>query len=119
MIPQRRGMEIENITLKDLIQKMKSLDDEHIQISDYYKTYEFMLFNNITVYDAKEFIRGLNENDYVSGPIPDDNPNRRYPVWVFKKEGFGFLCYIKVKLINQGRVLILISFHEDEIGKKH
>ncbi len=40
MIPQRRGMEIENITLKELIQIIESLDDEHIQISDYYKTYD-------------------------------------------------------------------------------
>lgn len=107
-------MDPNNMTISDVINVISHLDDEHLQISDYYKTQDFLMFNNITHEEAKEEVRNLKECDLTEGPLPDVNKNRNYPVWIFEKEMFGTRCYIKIKIINKGKVAIIISLHEDE-----
>ena len=113
----RKGSEVmdpNNMTIEEVIEVISHLDNEHLQISDYYKTQDFMYYNNITSKEAKEEVRNLKESDLTEGPLPDVNKNRNYPVWIFEKEMFGTRCYIKIKIINKGRVAIIISLHEDE-----
>ena len=107
-------MDPNNATIEEVIEVLKRLDDEHLQISDYYKTFDFLFYRNITQYDAKRAIRSLTNSDLFKGPVDDDNPKRNYPVWIFKKRIFNCRCYIKLKIINKGKVAIVISFHEDE-----
>lgn len=111
-------MNIDALSINDVIEIIKSCDDEHIQILPRDKNEDFMFANNITQTDAKEFIRNLTDKDLTDGPVIDKNPNREHPLWIFKKNGFNKLCYIKVKIINKGRVTIVVSFHEDESMKK-
>lgn len=107
-------MDPNNATIEEVIEVLKRLDDEHLQISDYYKTIDFLFYHNITQYDAKRAIRSLTTSDLFKGPVDDDNPKRNYPVWIFKKHIFNCMCYIKLKIINKGKVAVVISFHEDE-----
>ena len=107
-------MNLDALTINDVIDIIKSCDDEHIQILPRDKNEDFMFANNITQTDAKEFIRTLTDEDLTDGPVEDKTPDRKYPLWIFKKNGFNKLCYIKVKIINKGRVTIVVSFHEDE-----
>lgn len=107
-------MNLNALTIDDVIDILKKCDDEHIQILPRDKNEDFMFANNITQTDAKQFIRGLTGRDLKNGPVPDRNPDRDYPLWIFKKSGFNNICYIKLKIINKGRVTIVVSFHEDE-----
>ena len=107
-------MDLDALSIDEVINIIKSCDDEHIQILPRDKNESFMFANNITQTDAKDFIRKLTENDLTDGPVQDRDPNRKYPLWIFKKNGFNYLCYIKVKIINKGKVTIVVSFHEDE-----
>lgn len=107
-------MNLDALSINDVIDIIKNCDDEHIQILPREKNEEFMFGNNITQTEAKEFIRTLTEDDLDDGPVEDKNPERKYPLWIFKKNGFTKMCYIKIKIINRGRVAIVVSFHEDE-----
>ena len=107
-------MNLDALSINDVIEIIKNCDDEHIQILPRDKNETFMFANNITQTDAKEFIRTLTGNDLKAGPVQDLNPERKHPLWIFKKNGLNRLCYIKVKIINKGKVTIVVSFHEDE-----
>lgn len=107
-------MDIDNISLFDLLVLLYKVPDERFEIIDREKNFEFRTRYNILVSDLYQVIRELTIDDYVKGPVPDDNPNRKHPVWIFKKKVFGYKCYIKIKLINEGRKVIVISFHKDE-----
>ncbi len=60
--------------------------------------------------DIAPAIRGLEVADYVSGPEPDDHPNRQGEVWVFCPEVLGRSVYVKIKL-TEGRQVCCLSFH--------
>lgn len=80
-------MNLDALTIDDVINIVKNCDDEHIQILPRDKNEDFMFENNITQKDAKDFIRALSKNDLTDGPVIDKNPNRKYPLWIFKKNG--------------------------------
>lgn len=108
-------MDVDSLTIDEVIDIVSHSSDEQIQILlNREKNEQFLSYNNITTADAKDFIRSLNKSDLDKGPVPDDNPERKHPVWIFKKNGFGHRCYIKIKIINKGKVTIVISLHEDE-----
>lgn len=55
-------------------------------------------------------ISQLTVNDYVEGPVPDDDPNRSGEVWVFGPLVEGTQFYVKVKIRKLPEVVCL-SFH--------
>lgn len=105
-------MDIDNLTRDQLIEILHSLKDENIQVVDRDKNFAFRTLNNITITELKAEIRALEVRDIHRGPVADDNPDRDHPVWIFIKNLFNKRCYIKIKIINKGRVAIVISFHE-------
>ena len=107
-------MDVDSLTLEEVISLVKKSKDENIQILPREKNEEFMFANAITQCDAKDFIRSLSASDYIKGPVLDIDPNRKHYLWIFKKYGFEKYCYIKLKVINGGKVVIVVSFHEDE-----
>ncbi len=101
------------LTIGDVIKIIKKADDSEIVIVRRHKNILFITDKKITWPDARSFIRSLSANDLIAGPIPDDDPSLKYPVWIFKKEGFGCTCYIKLKVIHK-KVVLVISLHKDE-----
>ena len=107
-------MKEESLTIDAVTRIVSGSDDESIQIVRRDKNEEFMYENNITESDAKNFVRSLTRQDLVDGPVEDYDPNRKHPLWIFKKFGFMHQCYIKLKIINKNRIVIVVSLHEDE-----
>ena len=111
----RKGVRMNyTLTIEDVIRIIQDADDSHIEIIQRFKNLAFIIDYKLELDVIKEFIRKLETTDLVVGPIDDDNPNRKHPVWIFKKYGFGVMCYIKLKIINKNRTVIVISLHEDE-----
>ena len=69
-------MNLDALSINDVIDIIKNCDDEHIQILPREKNEEFMFGNNITQTEAKEFIRTLTVDDLDYGPVEDKNPER-------------------------------------------
>ena len=107
-------MDIDILTRDELIDLLSKAKDDNIQLIDRDKNYDFRTTHNITIDDIKGVIKGLRVEDIVKGPVPDYNANRNHPLWIFKKLYIGMVVYIKIKVINKGKVIIVISFHEDE-----
>ena len=70
----------------------------------------------ITWKDAKEYIRNMVYQNYVSGPDPDYDPNEPDPVWKFKIRIGNDIIYVKIKICyaSNGEVKAL-SFHFDNM----
>lgn len=63
--------------------------------------------------DIDNEIRNLLRQNLFEGPAPDvDRPGRF--VWIFKKSAFGKWCYIKLAIKKVEKLVIIMSFHEDE-----
>lgn len=107
-------MNPDELSLEQLIKLLKNMTDEQIELIDRDKNVDFRLKHNISLTEEKEIIRHLDKKDYRQGPIDDDNPNRKHPLWIFIKEIKKINCYIKLKIINKCKVAIIISFHEAE-----
>ena len=107
-------MDPDNLTIDELIQVLKKIDYEHIQVIDRDKNKEFRNKYGLSITDTKDMIKQLKIEDLYKGPVEDDNPNRKHPVWIFIKNINLIRCYIKMKVINKCKVIIVISFHECE-----
>ena len=107
-------MDPDNLTIDELIQVIKDLDYEHIQVIDRDKNKEFRDKYGISMTDAKDIIKCLKKEDLHEGPVDDDNPERKHPIWIFIKIINSIRCYIKIKAINKCKVIIVISLHECE-----
>ena len=65
--------------------------------------------------DAKNEIYELEEADYHSGPMVDNDDFESNFFWVFKKNILGRKIYIKFKVVYQGDGQVkVVSFHIDE-----
>ena len=80
------------------------------------KNLDTLAILGITWSDAIEEIYSLTSSDYDSGPEIDRNRPLGDSLWVFKKNVYGNLIYIKFKVEYQenGDVKVL-SFHIDNI----
>lgn len=107
------SLDIDHLSLKELLFILQNTKEDNIQIVQRGKNLLFQSKYCITESILKNEIRSLNQSDYYDGPLVDDHPNRKHPLWVFKKYVQNIYCYIKVKIINHGRIVIVISFHED------
>lgn len=108
------SLDIDHISLKQLLTILKDIDDKHIEILNRDKNFEFQYKYDLSKDQIVHEIKNLTINDYIDGPVQDDNPDRKHPLWIFKKYVQKVYCYIKLKLINKGRIVIVVSFHEDE-----
>lgn len=70
----------------------------------------------LSIQDVKEAILSLNYKRYVSGPDEDYNHKGEY-VWKFKKCLEGVVYYIKIQIPTSSKILIIISFHPDNIER--
>lgn len=111
-------VDIDHLSLKQLLQLIKQISPEKIEVVSRGKNLEFQNRYNLSDLDLIREIKSLQPNDYYDGPIIDDNKERIHPVWIFKKYVRSIYCYIKLKVINHGRIIIIISFHEDESNQR-
>ena len=105
------------LTLKEALSIINSVEEEKIEISTgHEKTIAFMNSIFTSTVEMVNFIKTIEECDYVSGPIPDDKPSQRRnkPVWIFKKYFSGIRVYIKIKIFITNRKVYVLSLHEDE-----
>ena len=107
-------MEPDKITIDELITLIGKLKQEQFDFVNRDKNIDFLEKHNLSIENEIEAIKQLNKHDLKEGPVEDDNPNRKHPVWIFIKKIWNIECYIKIKVINHCRVIIVISFHETE-----
>ena len=111
----RKGVRMDyTLTIEDVLRIVKNADYKNIQIVRRFKNELFMAKRKICELDIIQAVKELEVTDLIAGPIEDDDANRKHPVWIFKKKAFKVMCYIKLKVINKNRTVIVISFHEDE-----
>ena len=80
------------------------------------KTRQFWLKINKSIEDLKVEIRTLRPEYSCAEPEKDYDETRRGYVYQFKKWAFGqYWCYIKVK-VKQRKIVVVISFHEEDIN---
>ena len=109
----------EVVTLDEVISICQKVKDENIEIRrsnlENTKTIEFMANNSLIDKDIFAEIRKLTKDDYHSGPLQDKNLLNKHPLWVFIKQiqKVKVLVYIKIKIINHKRKVIVYSFHEE------
>ena len=109
-------MDPDKLTLDELLVLLKNLDDDAIQIIWRDKNLLFRFDNNMGVEEMKDAVRNLQKENYIDGPLEDENPSRKHLLWVFRKEVRKIDCYIKLKIINKCKVAIVVSFHEWGLG---
>lgn len=113
MIPNES--EVEVIDKNEVIELCHTIPDENIQIINRYDhCMEFYYEKNLTHSDVVDFLRGVTVSDIHRGPLVDDNSSRKHVLWEFKKNAFGCYCYVKIKIINRKRIILVVSLHEDE-----
>ncbi len=111
--------EEDNISIDEVIQICKSVKFENIEIKDdnilNQKTSDFMAEHSFTPDDVRREIKKLTVRDYHAGPCEDKNSFNNHPVWIFIKNinRVKILVYIKIKIINHKRKIIVYSFHEE------
>ena len=78
------------------------------------KTLDALATAGLTVGDAKDILKALTKENYVSGPSSDRT--QAGEVWVFKRDIEGTRFYIKLKIDDAGArpVLKCLAFHPDE-----
>lgn len=72
----------------------------------------------LTVFDQEDIIRNLRKEEYIKGPVSDQDSSFYGFVWIFKHSYRRVKIYIKLKdieIINNKKTCKCISFHEDNI----
>ena len=109
----------DNISLEEVISICSKTRNNEIEIKHdnllNKKTADFIEKNGLTLEYIKDEIRQLKKEDYHSGPLEDKNPLNKHPLWVFIKhiKSVVVLVYIKIKIINHKKKIIVYSFHEE------
>lgn len=103
--------------INKILADMRNAIDNHKYIPVFRKkNLDTLAILGITWSDALEEIYSLTSSDYDSGPEIDRDRPLSDSLWVFKKNVYGSLIYIKFKIEYQenGDIKIL-SFHIDNI----
>ena len=81
------------------------------------KTFNFIAKYMSSTEFIKEIIKSLAKEDYNKGPVEDLNPNYKHPFWIFIKylNKYEINVYIKIKIINHHRKIIVFSLHEEGV----
>lgn len=113
--------EEDNLTIEEVVLICNEALEESIEIKDSNpfnsKTGDFIDKYDISPSKIVSIINGLTVDDYHSGPLQDYNKNNKHPLWVFIKETLikntWIYIYIKIKIINHKRKIIVYSLHEE------
>lgn len=113
--------EEDNLTIEEVVLICNEALEESIEIKESNpfnsKTGDFIDKYGISPNQIVSIINGLNVDDYHSGPLQDYNKNNKHPLWVFIKEthikNIQIYIYIKIKIINHKRKIIVYSLHEE------
>lgn len=111
----------DNLTINDVVSICSTAKHEAIEfrIFDSFnsKTTDFVNKYGLTGDNVVKIINNLSSEDYHSGPLIDRNSNNKHPLWVFIKEigikNIRITVYIKIKIINHRRKIIIYSLHEE------
>ncbi len=111
----------DNLTIEEVISICNEASKESIEIKESNpfnsKTGDFIDKYDISPDQVVSIINDLEVNDYHSGPLQDYNKISRHPLWVFIKEtlikNIRIYIYIKIKIINHKRKIIVYSLHEE------
>ena len=96
--------------LKDGSMTFDSFGSNEVRID----TMEFLYSIGKTLEDAEGVVNSIAVDDYYEGPLDHyDNNRNKHQLWVFKKQGFGLMLYIKIIPFNKNRYVAVVSFHED------
>jgi len=92
------------------------LDFFHVRDRD--KNIQGLIDLGINVSQRREILLGLETENYVEGPKPDDEDSSK-EVWVFGKECGGIQIYIKMRVVEDkkrkdGYRALVWSFHPAE-----
>lgn len=111
----------DNLTINDVVSICSTAKHESIEfrIFDSFncKTIDFVSKYGLSRDNVVQIINNLSPEDYHSGPLTDRNSNNKHPLWVFIKEigimNVRITVYIKIKIINHRRKIIIYSLHEE------
>lgn len=65
----------------------------------------------ITYNDQVDLVRSIDAKNYYQGPLGDRDSQRGGVLWIFKKEAYGEMFYIKFKYKADDNSVIAISCH--------
>ena len=82
------------------------------------KSIQSLALHGMTIIDAKEELQELAVDDYYKGPKQDFDLSKPGEIWEFKKEVYGILFYIKIKIVKENGedILKCLGFHEDDFA---
>ena len=111
----------DNLTIEEVIFICNKAPKDNIELKKNNpfnsKTNNFMEKYSIDPDQVVSIINGIKLDDYHSGPLQDYNPNNKHPLWVFIKQivakNIKIYIYIKIKIINHKRKIIVYSLHEE------
>ena len=109
----------DNLSLEEVLEICENIRNENVEIiKDNLirpKTVEFLEKYEIDDDYVKDIVRSLNRNDYYQGPVEDTNLKYVHPFWIFIKliNKLEIKVYIKIKIINHKRKIIVFSIHEE------
>ncbi|MBR4377514.1 MAG: type II toxin-antitoxin system MqsR family toxin [Bacilli bacterium] len=107
------------LTLSEVLRVCRNIKNTNIEIMRDNlirpKTVEFLENYEIDDDRVKEIIKNLDKEDYYQGPVEDINPKFAHPFWIFIKKisNLRIKVYIKIKIINHKRKIIVFSIHEE------
>ena len=109
----------DNLSLEEVLEICRKAEYNNIEVlyNDVLrpKTFEFLTKYDFDIATVKQIIKNLTKEDYQKGPVEDYNPNYKHPFWIFTKhlESIDVEVYIKIKIINHKRKIIVFSFHKE------
>ncbi|MDD2493493.1 MAG: hypothetical protein WC108_08470 [Bacteroidales bacterium] len=105
----------DNITKEVVVTVCHHIREENVEIIRRDKNEEFLNKYEYTRWDVQKVLNNLKIADYRAGPEKDRKENLKHPVWIFSKhlDGIKVDIYIKIKVINRKRKIIVLSFHEE------
>lgn len=105
----------DKITKEEIVHVCRNIDNSGIEIRETDKNLEFMEKFDLIQDDLKDYIHEIEIIDYRDGPLTDDKPAYKHPLWVFIKQlgDIRVTVYIKLKTINHRKKIIVYSFHQE------
>jgi hypothetical protein len=78
------------------------------------KNRKSMAQHGLLLKDVLDEVCNLSYANYIRGPEPDDDPNEKDAVWVFKTYIVTDTFYVKIKIVSSDQSLKILSFHISE-----
>ncbi len=94
----------------------RALSEKRYRFINRRKTLDCLADLGWTIGDAIDLLFELTPEDYCEGPEKERDPNFvSGTIYVFKRRANDISIYIKLKKIEDELMLVILSFHKDEI----